>query len=131
MSQYIWLRYQNGATVTSRRVKAQVVRTTPEARVEAGTTLREMDYEHLRSKRNVYPMTIGASELRAPASFAFMNEFWTAEQRWIALSESATEPLDAEFVAVNRGGGLAPIDFLDGAGGLPSYSLTLTEKYPR
>jgi hypothetical protein len=112
-------------------VKAQILRELPDVAVEAGRTLREMDYAHVRSVREVYPLVIGASELRAPDSLAFMNDFWTSQQQWIAIDASATVPDDADFIAVTRTGGTAPIDYLEGAAALPTYTLTLTEKYRR
>ena len=49
--------------------------------------------------------------------------------RYLSLSTSGTVPPDGEFVAVVCGSGVAPKEFIENHHGLPSYTLTLRQKY--
>lgn len=143
----MWLRYKNtGDTAVAYQFTAEAEER-PERAVEAGRTLRGVDYDFLLSKRSVWDVAIGADELQptgtvdvttVSAGYGFILAWYTAEERWFSPS-TGSEPSVAsdpfapgatDFRPVSHPAGVAPIAFIEGVRFFPSLTLTLTERYP-
>lgn len=134
----MWLAYYNGSTTFVQAFNATASYDRDENTLEIGRTLRQVEYAHQLSHRRIYEITISADELATPANYAFMRAFWNASQWWLSLRSDATTPAfgsannpDTEFVSVRIDGGLSPVEFINGHKLLPSFTLTLTERFPR
>lgn len=132
-----WLRYKNGGVAVSRRfVLLTRYRRSLTEREEA-ITLRGTRLEHLLSKRYQYEITVGANLLADTAvvdgltNLQFMDNFWEAEECFIANDSGLTVPNDNSFAEVTVGSGVSPVEFIEGNKLLPSYTLTLIEKRRR
>ncbi len=131
----LWLRYKEGGDLYSRRFDELELFQRGEVAREEVESGRGTLIEHRLWRRKQYYVTIGADVLSDLAAYEgmtnleFMDNFWEGSVRYLSLSTSGTVPPDGEFVAVVCGSGVAPKEFIENHHGLPSYTLTLRQKY--
>jgi hypothetical protein len=126
----LWLRYSNTfPTTTSMRFSAIDCRERMNVTRKLGETLRGSTYDHRIARRSKWTIVISADELAGPgnAKLAFLNAFFTGGDRWIALSDSLTEPV-AGWIAIAIDGGDAPIEAIEGNEVLPEFTFTAVAK---
>lgn len=132
-----WLRYKNGGVAVSRRfvLLTRYQRSVTER--EESVTLRQTRIGHLLSKRLQYEISIGANLLadttvtEGLTNWQFVENFWEAEEQFIANESGLSVPGDGSFIEVTVGGGVSPVEFLEGSKALPTYQFTLVEKRKR
>ncbi len=128
----LWLRYSNTfPTTISMRLSAIDVRERPNVTRKIGETLRGGTYDHRIAKRSKWTIVISADELagNGNAKRAFLEAFFTGGSRWIALSNSPTEPTSG-WIPVAIEGGDMPLEPIEGNELLPEFTFTAVAKVP-
>lgn len=94
-----------------------------------GTTLSDVEFMHLISKKKVYKITIGADELQEYNNETFIKNLWQAEQVFYSEFSISVTPTLTDFVEVVIDEGAIPIDWFEGHVYLPFITLELKEKF--
>lgn len=122
----IWLRYQNGVTLTSMRIDVAIFAERQNTEREFFSSLKGRRYSFLISKRKVYYLEIGADELGDASKKSFIDAFYISELQFISLENIPTEPATFTPVVIEESGD-APVSFVENSELFPEYAFTLTE----
>ena len=90
----------------------------------SGRDLREVEYRHLLSKRNIYELIISADELIDSTKFAFIVAFHKADT-WKFSEDNWTSEKE---VVIDDGD--LPVEFIENCKYLPQITYKFTQKYP-
>ena len=125
----LWLRQTTGMTTTAMRFEdLSLTQRASVARV-GGSTLRGNTYDHRLHKARRWHLVISADQVFGSASAArtFLEDFWAADTRELAIDAALTEPVSG-WINVATEGGESPFEALDGNALLLEYTFALTEK---
>lgn len=124
----LWLRHINNGTTTSMRIDELALIPSKNVSRKVGTTLRGNTYDHKLNTRRTWQLTISADQTYGTmAAATFLDEFFTAAQRFINLGTGTTTPTTG-WIAVAVDGGDLPVSFVEDCILLPEFSFKLTEK---
>jgi hypothetical protein len=125
---YIWLRYQNGVTIDSERIRPTRCTSEIETKGIEQTSLSDIEYSHFISDRTVWSLVFAPDSLTY--QFNFMVEFWRAKRWWIAEVDSSEMPADESFIEVVIPRGRMPIEYVNNNKGLRRMSFDARQKKP-
>lgn len=126
-----WLTYIRGMATETQFFRELSLYELDDLEVDAGRTLRSIDFSHRVSERRTWDLEIGADELQDPDKYDFIKAFWSADTRGIVDSDDPdATPDPGDYITVTVPGGRIPIEFVGGHRGLPVFRATLTQRDP-
>jgi hypothetical protein len=123
----IRLKHQNGTTSPVVKTFSELsLVALPETERAQLTTLRKRRVDHLLATWRTWAIVISTEA--AVNDVLAVNDFWTAERRWIQSPYDANDALN--WIEVTTAGGRAPITYIDGIVMWPEAALELYAKEP-